>query len=803
MVNETAHMFNTIASGLASNLPGGNQWVSETNDLCAYLGHRWTKDHLIATCFRTEASRVWSDKIQKFSGTLLNWRFGESAHVTFDLLDVKPGLVHFWCPTKLKRKVRASNAETETQQNSDIDKVTRIIRSELYWQFTALMNLLLCALMHFNFWCEACPCHPRALYDDGDSEFNFQERITYFMRRKKFKRDTGVEGTGCVRQGCQCAYLAAGKMDELLQGVMTMAESKALMLAAGLRNPRSREGVLQAWNAGRAYIAFMVQLKFGFFQLLPHVILVLAHDDLDTIRRVLQRAYVMYLSARDVAHNFYVNLLFSNTSPHFAETRNFINGGPMTDFLKKLACKFMWIKNAERSAERPHRLTHMETDHAPNHSPAYLSSKLRAPEFRRRVSAEPVFLQEVARHASAVRNPMAAARVLGLDANPILAERCPSKEATKFRTTLVNLTYRTDPRVQYERFTKFQTLIAKARRDLAARRSDLRRSLQPVTEASGDEQGAMAKYAFQHLQQTCNNSSVFTLKCELNTVTPFTYLMNVGSRQTVLHMRDDEVIGADPAVASIHGVVFRVVVARPASLRFVESAGFQIPLESIAIQRLSLVDVAPDSIAVSLTNRAGNIHDLTHILTADNLLQVGMANVDRHFKQWVTSASETMAALPFENRESRSIVEHLTTQLIKAKISATSFHWENGSNSADDERALLEQWEQNGFVRFALTSVDLLLVDLTDKGVESLGAHIDCKYPQAALARRNVPIADMTTWDLFLYLREIGWRHEVLSLEDSQLEVTPYACTSASAVKTWYTIAGLFFFEHLFHKADF
>ena len=72
-----------------------------------------------------------------------------------------------------------------------------------------------------------------------------------------------------------------------------------------------------------------------------------------------------------------------------------INGGPMTERLEMIAAKFMCIRSVERSIERPHRLSKMETGRAPHHSGAFLSSRFRIGEVEHLLK-QPDFLTELA-----------------------------------------------------------------------------------------------------------------------------------------------------------------------------------------------------------------------------------------------------------------------------------------------------------------------------------------------------------------------------------------------------------------------
>jgi len=118
-----------------------------------------------------------------------------------------------------------------------------------------------------------------------------------------------------------------------------------------------RNSILDLWSAGKAFVTYSLQLKFGYFLMLPHAVLVLGHHDLNIVRAKLRIAYGLFLQTQTQDHNYYVLALFSPESELHRDTYALMfHDGPMTPGLEVMAAKFMLIKCAERSIERPHRI---------------------------------------------------------------------------------------------------------------------------------------------------------------------------------------------------------------------------------------------------------------------------------------------------------------------------------------------------------------------------------------------------------------------------------------------------------------
>ena len=106
---------------------------------------------------------------------------------------------------------------------------------------------------------EACPCHPQSLAGDDASG-------TYHAKRRRFATESCLE-RNCRRKGCRGAELAAGFLMTMLQNMFGLAASTVALLAAGLDLQTHKRLLIDKWVAGRAFLAYILQLKCGFYTL--------------------------------------------------------------------------------------------------------------------------------------------------------------------------------------------------------------------------------------------------------------------------------------------------------------------------------------------------------------------------------------------------------------------------------------------------------------------------------------------------------------------------------------------------------
>ena len=175
--------------------------------------------------------------------------------------------------------------------------------------------------------------------------------------------------------------MAAGHLRVLLSQALDI-QAAVVMLLASVLSDAERSVLLLNWSSGRAFVFYVLELKFGFWECLPHSVLVLGHHCWTVAREKLQRGYSQYQLTESEEHHYYVKLLFSKSSPLLRDVLSFLRGGHLTSALKRLASKFMMAPIVERSIERGHRYLTLFTRRSPHHSAAFLSSFLRLPEIK-------------------------------------------------------------------------------------------------------------------------------------------------------------------------------------------------------------------------------------------------------------------------------------------------------------------------------------------------------------------------------------------------------------------------------------
>jgi hypothetical protein len=305
------------------------------------------------------------------------------------------------------------------------------------------------------------------------------------------------------------------------------------------------------------------------------------------------------------------------------------------------------IPIVERSIERGHRLTTLATKRAPHHSPAFVSCALRTREIEQHIAADPQFLQMLAAHCKSVRNPKHGSIAVHLQHHPLLLPLQSRFRRSQFRKQLVLLTYRCDPREQYERYPLFDKCIRKRREMLA--KGHTQRAQQPQ-DVGGGADHIRAKYAMMHLQSVLVNgvlltipdkhaSALWTLSDSMLHSAPMKY-KDVDEVDIDSHMLDvaahdqheDDVVGSSGSGAS----VFRVVHLRPSQQRYIHSAGFSLSSTSIAMCKVNVRTPQDDTsvLSVVLEPDFSCMDDSTFILSATDIAGAGVDVACESFVQW-------------------------------------------------------------------------------------------------------------------------------------------------------------------------
>lgn len=330
----------------------------------------------------------------------------------------------------------------------------------------------------------------------------------------------------------------------------------------------------------------------------------------------------------------------------------------------------MMIPIVERSIERGHRLTTLATKRAPHHSPAFVSCSLTTREIEQHILADPQFLRTLAGECKTARNPHDASVAVHLKHHPFLLPLHTSQQRSQYRKQLVLLTYRCDPREQYERYPLFDKHMKK-HRDVVAK------AHKPQVQQNRDGVGTdnlRAKYAMLHLQSVLEPGAFITLPSKSASAL-LTISDNMLHSAPIIYNTGDEtdiesrmLDTGDYDQPSSSACVFRVVHLRPSQQRYIHSAGFVLPGTSIAIAKVSVRKFREDTQVYSLALEPGFtcIDDSTYILSASDIVACGVDVACETLLRWQEDGPVEFSMSELPDDVDRSLAEPLLHKLAAA-----------------------------------------------------------------------------------------------------------------------------------------
>ena len=285
-------------------------------------------------------------------------------------------------------------------------RCTEAIRSNLFWNYIAMLNILVESDNHLYSWLQACPCHRGLALKQLHKEFS-----------------------PCPMAGRCLPQLAAGELNTFCRDILAAAHADVLNVTHGLR-PVEVMQVLSDFEFGRQHMLAHAQLKGAYHQDLPLLLAGLCHHLPETSRHVAQRAlqrwHSMTAAEQAAAHPVSRRFLegpHRETLERFASTDAALSEFPdMEVDVYRLAL----ARCDEHAAEGSHAFMKRSLHMAPAAGASLLSLSLRMPMWEWLLKDDPEHLKTHVELMEKIYNSHSASHALGVATHPGMVEALAS-----------------------------------------------------------------------------------------------------------------------------------------------------------------------------------------------------------------------------------------------------------------------------------------------------------------------------------------------------------------------------------------
>ncbi len=390
----------------------------------------------------------------------------------------------------------------------DMSKVVAAVKSTFFWRYASMLVCLAGGVHDLRMFCRSCLCHGVPLLEKYEADNIY----TLYMRRKQHEEQT-LSKEPCLLKGCVGPPLACGKGQRTLEDSLKNFEQRLIPTLHGLHD-FEKAIIMEDFHLGCEQLMYHAKLRFSVLQVIPLGFMGLAEEDEVLAREQGCRCKAQWLATKDRRHHPATEELMQEDSPFWLDLRRFCDGESRSNCIaiKKENKWLSKVRCNEVSVERLHRIGTLESAHAANHGPVFLSHGLRGREMRMESLTAAEF-ETWAAECDKVRSIDGLVKEFGFQRHPaLLKDRDAAilkgrkaKEIMCREKTCKEVFYRGDMDTLFDKYGLLQQAIAKAAEEL---KEDMAQAIiDPLAEAKdafGDPslatRGLAAKFALKHFQ---------------------------------------------------------------------------------------------------------------------------------------------------------------------------------------------------------------------------------------------------------------------------------------------------------------
>lgn len=401
------HILHNCTKDLGSCLTWWTTFTELLTHLTRLLSRPWSKQRLLATCFAEYPQRAYIGDIQAFNAQVYEARWGQTLHAISELVPLKAVLRSAW---NLRRftfgNVDGVDRDRGDDQSVRLSLADQAIRSDQFWAYLDMIDLVGHVINEAALWAESCPCHPRS------PDFR-----TRFRRVHAFRDSTGQ--CACPMRTRRAPEMADGAMVAMVRQLCTMARPQLLLYpSVAALGEEGKRLVLAEFGRARRHLIMVFVLKFSHWRQLPWLLFGIAHHDAAVAKRCAARACLLFASSpQEVQRHPVVSLLCRPGSVGHEQLRRFSRGDAGLRELPVVASavgKLKFAPIAERWVEGLHATSKRFLKNAPHHSALHLAWSIVQAPLQHLIQQRPDVVSQLADLCWQVRNTRRALNEVGL-----------------------------------------------------------------------------------------------------------------------------------------------------------------------------------------------------------------------------------------------------------------------------------------------------------------------------------------------------------------------------------------------------
>ena len=280
------HILHSAAGEITDALEHFHEYLPNLRLIVDLLKHQWMRERFLATCLKTPEAAGYRHLFSTMvTVSLAEWRWGHLFHALSEVLVRMTPLRLFWSADQMlfkegPPKPSAEDARDGSREHpakesvASIRSITKVIQDPFFWAYSFLLHTLGLLVKDFELFCYSCACHPEraARFCRANESFSGVSRLTELLA-----------GGSCCMAGRIAPSFATGEWRLKFDQFAATRSADMLQHCCSL-TPGQRAQVVGDWGRGRSRLYMTMDVKFAFWDRLPHKLLGCSHDDREVAR---------------------------------------------------------------------------------------------------------------------------------------------------------------------------------------------------------------------------------------------------------------------------------------------------------------------------------------------------------------------------------------------------------------------------------------------------------------------------------------------------------------------------------------
>ena len=741
---------------------------------------------LMATCFSSPVGMQLREGIEKYSHKVYRPRWGTVAYALDDLLPLRRTLMWLWSKDRFLH-AGGNLDDRRVTVSKELDLIDKCISSDEWWAKVMTLSALYDVVRDAFAWGEGCPCHS-------------------FFDPKLLDEETRMRWASCPMRGLRLPEVAAGDFFVMVRKLADQSSARLLVRLPKQLSAAARGSMLSSFERGRSFLIYTFGLKVSCYLSPPLLLLASSHHS----RPVAQDAVRQCLRCSPT----HPLLLELQQDPLKEQAILFCEGMELELLpeLDMLVSKFHFAHSSERRVEGAHAFVQRRSCLARRRTEAWDSLSLRMKEIVDMMDSDSEFFSSLSVNISFARSPKLLVAHLGMQYHPCA---CDGENISAWDTRFRKCVYHADPATLFGDMLKTgidppppgdddDDFDGGEGADGAGGADCLRPALPAMPPEAGTILACLKRDTAMHfisLVISEHSSSRYMLSCRIpdGAVRTLTTLLVEDGCKAAGFAKNDFRLANELSVGNMFEVDarkkhlwFDLIAERPYKAKRGRHGSLAEHDWAIAVHSVVAVDsvekprtfVASTPINVARAQSEAGAMEQVPLVLSTSMFTYGEL---RSLHMW---RCEPQAAFMWKSEA--QLVENVYTfdwrasKLIGALVDAGSDSFQLLPGHSDEDEALLHEWHAQDLLEQSVNTAGSNSWKLSDTGEQQLVPCFMLADRKIVLKPRDIPVIDMTNFELMYHLEEQKWELKILnsSKEVKQARLQPYEV--GKGPKIWY-----------------